>query len=232
MRETYPLISCICVTDDRVELLKRAINCFGSQNYPNKELVISYPKKDHHTRSMVEYLLQHSALQILKIEREDQESVGNARNLAIVKCRGDYVCVWDDDDWYHESRLSFQYNSMRTTGLGYNASILRRVILFDHMNHRAYMSFTYPWENTLMCRKEIILQNQYAHSNKGEDTHIIKFLDGKKFLHHIDEAPFLYVYIYHGQNTWDYKHYEYLINQSQLLENEVTESIEKVITIT
>ncbi|MET1056743.1 MAG: glycosyltransferase family A protein [Pedobacter sp.] len=230
MRDKYPLISCICVTNNRTEFLKRAINCFASQNYPNKELVISYPFNDSQTKELIADLMGRSDLPITRTERSDKESVGNARNEAISKCKGDYVCVWDDDDWYHPSRLSFQFNSMNTTGIGFNASVLTRVLLFDNTTQKAYMSFSYCWENTLLCRKEIIMQNQYAHQNRGEDTHIIKFLDGKKFLHHIQESPFLYVYIYHGQNTWNYQHYEYLMKKSELLSDEVTASIRELIS--
>jgi glycosyltransferase involved in cell wall biosynthesis len=229
MRNNYPLISCICVTNNRTKLLERAINCFVSQNYPNKELVISYPSNDCCTRKLLNILMRGSDIAILRIERPDEDSVGNARNNAISKCNGDYICVWDDDDWYHPSRLSFQFNSMATTGIGFNASVLTRVLLFDYTTQKAYLSFSYSWENTLLCRKEIILQNQYAHQNRGEDTHIIKFLDGKRFLHHIPEAPFLYVYIYHGQNTWDYTHYQYLINKSEILSDELTVNISELL---
>lgn len=229
MRENYPLISCICVTYDRPDLLYRAIVCFESQNYPNKELVISYPEKDEQTRTLLDNFMEHSQMNIMRIIRSDGESVGNARNSAIAKCHGDYMCVWDDDDWYHSSRLSYQYNSMKTTASGYNASVLRSLIFFDETTKNAYQSFRYPWENTLLCRKEIILQNPYAHTNKGEDTHIIKFLDGKKFLHYIDDAPYLYVYIYHGRNTWDHDHYSHLIQKSKLLEDDIAEAIAKTI---
>lgn len=225
MRPTYPLISCICVTYNRPEMLKKAILCFEGQNYPNKELVVSYPKSDEESRSIVDNFSQHPDIQILRMERDDKESVGNARNIAIAKSRGDYICVWDDDDWYHSSRLSFQFNSMQTTGKGFNASVLTRLILFDTTTQKAYLSFRYTWENTLLCRKEIILQNQYSHVNKGEDTHIVKFLESKRFLHHIEDAPFLYIYVYHGENTWDYEHYEYLINKSEPLDEDVANTI-------
>ena len=225
----YPLISCICVTYNRPEMLKRAIACFEAQNYPNKELVISYPKKDETTRKLLNEIQHNPELNIIKLERDNDESVGNARNIAIAKCKGDYICVWDDDDWYHPSRLSYQFNSMKTNGVGYNASVLTRVLLFDNTAQKAYLSFPYHWENSLLCRKEIILQNQYSHANRGEDTHIIKFLDSKRFLYHIDNAPFLYVYIYHGENTWDYAHYEHLINKSELLPEKVKEGIISVI---
>lgn len=229
MRSKYPLISCICVTNNRLELLDRAIRCYVNQNYPNKELIISYPKKDQKTKSALEVLPMSAELNIIKMERDDDESVGNARNLAISKCKGDYICVWDDDDWYHPSRLTFQYNSMQTIGKGYNASILMHLLLYNSVTQKAYLSFQYTWENSILCRKEIILQNQYAHRNKGEDTHIIAFLEGKKLLHHIDDAPFLYVYIYHGENTWNYEHFENFIKKSQLLPKETTETIRKAI---
>ena len=229
MRQNYPLISCICVTSNRPVMLQRAIDCFEAQNYPNKELVISYPKNDQNSKSLIDHVMERSEIQIMRLEREEGESVGNARNIAISKCKGDYICVWDDDDWYHQSRLSYQFNSMQTSGVGYNASVLTRLLLYDNTTKKAYISFYYCWENTLLCRKEMILQNQYAHANKGEDTHIIKFLDGKRFLYHINDAPFLYVYIYHGENTWDYQHYEYLLSKSTLLKEDDTAAVQSVL---
>ena len=119
---------------------------------------------------------------------------------------------------------------MQIIGQRYQASILSQILLFDATTNKAYGSFTYTWDGTILCRKEILLQNQYANTNKGEDTHVIKFLSNRKLLYQIDDAPFLYVYIYHGTNTWDYKHFEYFINKSLLLSEEVTENIRKMIS--
>ena len=229
MQQKYPLISCICVTNNRVELLKKAVNCFAVQNYPNKELVISYPENDLKTKAFIDALISSAIIKTIRIERTDGESVGNARNFAVARCEGDYICVWDDDDWYHSSRLSYQFNSMALKGFGYSASVLTRLILFDATFGKAYLSFPHCWENTLLCRKEVLFQNQYSDANQGEDSHIIKFLDGKKFLYHIEEAPFLYVYIYHGKNTWNYEHYLYLINKSELLDEQLSKEIQKII---
>jgi glycosyltransferase involved in cell wall biosynthesis len=227
----YPSISCICITNNRPLLLQRAISCFAAQNYINKELVISYPKNDDQTPMVINHVLQQIKLNILRVERNDDETVGNARNKAIAECSGDYICIWDDDDWYHGSRLSYQYNSMQTTGQAYQASILTKLLLYDSISGKAYLSFPYTWDGSLMCRKEIIFQNQYAHRDKGEDTHIIKFLDARKILHHIDTVPFLYVYIYHGGNTWNYAHFEYFINKSEVLDEETTNTIKGLINL-
>lgn len=222
MTTNYPLISCICITNNRSELLQKAIDCFKSQNYPNKELVISYPKKDISTKNMIQ---NYRDLSILSIEREDTESLGNARNHAIVKCKGEYVCIWDDDDWYHSSRLSFQFNSMQEKGQGYQASILTRILLYDTTSKQVYLSFPYPWEGTILCRKVILLQNQYKNTNIAEDSHVVRFLSSRNLLFQIDHVPFLYVYIYHGNNTWNYKHFESFLTKSELITGEDSEHI-------
>lgn len=224
MTLNYPLISCICVTNNRPELLQQAIYCFESQNYQNKELVISYPKEDVSTKHVIENH-KNSNLRILSIEREDEESLGNARNQAIIKCRGEYVCIWDDDDWYHSSRLSFQFNSMQERGQGYQASILTRILLYDTTSKQVYLSFPYSWEGTILCRKVILLQNQYKNSNIAEDSHVVHFLSSRNLLFKIDHVPFLYIYVYHGNNTWNYKHFETFLSKSQLITGADSEHI-------
>lgn len=230
MAQTHPLISCICITNRRPVLLEKAISCFISQNYPHKELVISYPKGDLLTRQVID---NHRSddIQLIAMEREADESLGYARNQAIAKSKGDYVCTWDDDDWYHSSRLSFQFNSMQTKGSGYQASVLTRIILFDLVSQQAYLSFPYTWDGTILCKKEVLMQNQYGYTNKAEDTHVIKFLSSKKLLFQIEDAPFLYVYIYHGENTWDYKHFEYFTSKSELLNEEIKEKLIELLEI-
>ena len=225
--KTNPVtISCICVTDSRPDLLIRAIYCFAQQDFQNKELVISYPRKDRETKQLINRILELNQIQILQIERENKESIGNARNIAISQCNGSYICIWDDDDWYHPNRLTFQYESLFKKPTVFNATILIRLLLYDSTTDKSYLSFPYTWENSLMCRKEIIMQNQYKYANRGEDTHIIKFLDNRKILDHID-APYLYVYIYHGGNVWNYEHYKVLIDKSEELPIEFTSKIKE-----
>jgi glycosyltransferase involved in cell wall biosynthesis len=224
----YPLISCICVTHSRISFLATAINCFQAQDYPYKEMIISYPVNDTATKNFLNNQTNLQLTNIVIILRADNESVGNARNIAINNCHGDYICVWDDDDWYHPSRLSSQYDAMINIGKCH-ACVLTSLILFDKLTRKAYISSQYTWENTLLCRKEVIMQNQYAHRNKGEDTHIIQFLEKKKYLHHVEDAPFLYIYIYHGTNTWERAHYEHLISKGAALSKELNNQIIKLL---
>ncbi|QNK63801.1 glycosyltransferase [Pedobacter sp. PAMC26386] len=229
MSQPYPLISCICITSNKAKQLEKAMDCFTTQNYPNKELVISYPNNDLLSKEVVKHRQQDETLKIMQIERAEKESLGNARNHAIAKCSGDYVCLWDDENWYHPSRLTYQFNSMQIVGQRYQASVLSRIFLFDARLKKAYVSFPYNWYRTMLCRKEILLQNQNTNAYRTEDTHLITFLSGRKLLYQIDDTPFLYVYIYHGTNTWDHKYFEYFVNKSELLDEELTERILKMI---
>jgi glycosyltransferase involved in cell wall biosynthesis len=225
MRPSNPLISCICITSNRPVLLQKAIACFESQNYINKELVISYPKDDLATKELLQQYGANEAINILAIERDPKDTLGAARNHALYKCHGDYICTWDDDDWHHSSRLSFQFNSLHTVGPGFQASVLRRVFLYDYTTKLAYLSSRYHWDGTLFCRKEVLLQNQYGEHHKSEDTHVLTFLDNRKMLAHIDESPFLYIYTYHGSNTWPYDHFEIFMQKGHLLNEEFTNKV-------
>jgi len=224
-----PKISCICITNNRSSLLQKAIKCFDEQDYANKELVISYPKDDKNTKAIIQQLLSEGRFDILAIERPETELLGNARNDAIHKCRGTYVCIWDDDDWHHPTRLSYQINSLQTTGKKYEASILYRIFLYDYTTKLAYLSFPYHWDGTLLCRKEMLMHNQYADKNKGEDSQIVPFMEKKGMLAHIDESPYLYIYTYHGNNTWPYDHFMYFIGKSILLNDEYNSHVNNLI---
>lgn len=229
MKSSYPLISCICITNNRPELLKKAIACFESQNYPNKELVISFPKNDRFTKGVIEQALTGNSIRIYQIVRQVTNSLGEARNEAIAKCTGDFVCIWDDNDWYHGSRLTYQFNSMQSLGHGYKASILTRILLYDFTTKQAYLSSPYPWDGSILCRREILIQNQYSNNEKGEDEQVMQFLSARKLLCQIEEVPFLYIYVYHGDNTWNYDHFEYFLKKSELLDENVTQNIRNLL---
>jgi len=225
-----PLISCICVTKDRSDYLRRAVLCFISQDYQNKELVISIPEDDDLSKIVVDDIQENNLIKIKVIKRSKEMSLGNARNQAISRCSGEYICIWDDDDWYHTSRLNYQFNCLKTVNFRFQACVLSRIILYDLISKTAYYSFSYTWDGTLFCKKEILLQNQYANSNFGEDTHVISFLSGKNQLLLTEKAPYLYIYVYHGENTWDYNHFKYFLQKSEKFDETTNNSVRMLVS--
>lgn len=228
---THPLISCICVTQNRSALLLKAIVSFDTQNYPNREMVISYPKHDLGTKQLIDEILQVSDLRIVRVEREGNESLGTARNNAIAECNGDYICLWDDDDWYHARRLAHQYNTMLTNRKFREASILTRVMLFDTNTQQGYLSFPYLWCGSLLCRKDHILKHPFANSDVAEDIPVIKYLESRKLLHYIADSAFLYLYVYHGENALSYFHFSYYLKKSEQLDQESTNWIHSLLNV-
>ncbi|MBB5620657.1 glycosyltransferase involved in cell wall biosynthesis [Pedobacter cryoconitis] len=226
---SHPLISCICITQNRPALLLKAIVSFDTQNYPNRELVISYPREDLATKQLINDILEVADLRIVRIEREGNESLGTARNDAIANCNGDYICLWDDDDWYHTKRLAHQYNTMRVNGQFRDASIMTRVMLFDAKTQKGYLSFPYLWCGSLLCKKYHLLQHPFTDSSVAEDTLIVKYLESKKLLHYISDSAFLYLYVYHGSNALSYFHFSYYLKKSETLDQESTDWIRSLL---
>lgn len=199
MNQHTPLISCICITDNRPLLLQRAIACFDSQDYPKKELVISYPENDTATKNILSKLEEISNLKIVKIERPEQEKLGTARNHAIALANGEYICIWDDDDWYDSTRISYQYQVLENGP--FKASILLNVFLYNAASNTTYHSNYQELAGTLLCEKQIILQTSYLDLKKREDVSIIQYLTSKNVLFRIVKMPHLYIYICHGKNA-------------------------------
>lgn len=224
MSNVTPLISSICVTSNRPLLLQRALACFERQGYPNKEIVISYPVSDLLTRDIVNQIESISDIRIVKIERPGEENLGTARNHAVEAANGEYVCIWDDDDWYNHDRLERQYNAIKNTV--FKACVLMNVLLYDYESKEGFHSSYRHWEGTLLCERETLLKGLYLDKEKGEDTALIYFLSSNNVLFHIMDAAHLYIYIYHGNNTWGESHFNSYFLQGQLLDKKVSEKIE------
>ena len=222
-----PLISCLCVTRNRVRLLKRAVSLFQAQTYPNRELLIVYESDDGRTRAHVEKM-DTPGIFFLEVPAVPKLTLGELRNLAIEKCGGDYFCQWDDDDWHHPRRLEQQMRVIETSRMP--ASILLQWLVFDTASDRAYLSNRRPWEGSLLCRKSILAIHdiRYKDTAIAEDTQVIKLL----FKNHLVFPmifPTLYIYIYHGENVWDAEHWENIYSAGRQLSIQSSRLIKNIL---
>lgn len=206
------MISCICVTRNRPLQLERVINCFRSQTYIKKELVIVCENDDKGT---IDYLNNVNDKNILKIviNIEPKKTLGELRNIGIKKCNGTFFCQWDDDDWYHYQRLEKQMKILEKNNK--KACVLSQWIIYDIQEQNCYISSRRAWEGSLLCNKKYFIEKiKYDNLEKGEDTPAINKLLKHNELTIIDNVPYLYIYQYHGNNTWNRKHFESLIKHS------------------
>lgn len=216
------LVSCVCVTRNRVPQLRRAVACFLAQTYRPRELVIVYESDDSATRDYF-LSLKHPAIRAIEVPVEPKQPLGRLRNISIEASRGQYIAQWDDDDWYAPARLAEQLAAIRNSGKP--ACVLVRWIMYDEMTGKAFLSQRRTWEGSLVALRSAA--PSYPDLAKGEDTLAIGEMLKQDLLVGLDR-PELYVYVYHGQNTWERDHWDTcLAKLSQPLAAEATEQVKR-----
>lgn len=195
------LVSCVCVTKNVKDLVHRSIDCFLKQTYKNKELILLYETDNPDTDFFTKFANEHTNIKLIAVPVEPKKTLGELRNIAIEASSGEYFMQWDDDDWYNPDRINYQMSQLD----GSKANILSRWIFFDMVTKKAYLSHVRKWEGSILCAKEIFMNSEkYPHWSKSEDNCFINSID--KHIRVINQ-PYIYVYVYHTNNTWHYYHF-------------------------
>lgn len=217
-----PRITCVCVSKNRPAFLKRAIQLFETQTYPNKDLVVVCEDAN----GSWAHVVSDGKIKVVRLQKGSELTLGERRNMSVQHCSGEYFCQWDDDDWYHNRRLEFQMNELIESGMP--ACVLNRVMLFDGERHAAYLSSERYWEGTLLCRTDLITETvRYPPINKSEDNSLVVSLVRRDKVKAIS-APYLYAYYYHGKNTWDHSHFEQLFQAGYPLDQDANKILEDI----
>lgn len=195
MKHQHPRISCICITGNRPLILQRAIACFEKQDYPDTELVLSYPEDDLLTKAVIDQIEVSSNIKMIRLERIGEEDPLLSRNMAINAATGKYICIWHHEHWHHVNRISDQYRVLKRSP--FKASILMHVLLFDFNSQQTYHSSYQNWQETLLCEKQILLRASYMDIERIDDKPVLHFLSSENVLYHISQTPHLYIYIYY-----------------------------------
>lgn len=227
MDSDQPLISCICITRGKPRLLQRAIGCFEAQTYLHKELVVLYEEDDEPTRRFVAENSFAHHIRFIKAKALPRQPLGQLRNMAIEQSHGAFICQWDDDDWYHINRLQFQYNALHKACS--KASVMTQWLVFDHTRGSAYISNRRLWEGSVLCEKKVLQQKQYAPVSIGEDTVVIDYLKDNDHICEMNDHAGLYIYVYHGANTWNAAHWDLIFKWSHPLQPEKSDSISRIL---
>ena len=108
------MVTCMCVTHNRVALLRRSINAFSTKLIP----IGSWWLSTSRTTKQRDSFLPNSEKSIhpLEVPAVPRLTLGSLRNIALQAGTGKYVAQWDDDDWYSPERLAEQMRAIRETG--------------------------------------------------------------------------------------------------------------------
>jgi len=166
------LVSCVMPTKNRRMFISQSIKYFQNQDYPNKELIIYDTGTDK-----VKDLIPNST-EIHYFSDDPGLKLGEARNAAINKSKGDIVVTWDDDDWSADNRISKQIKPI----IKYEADLTSYTPSFryDMNSDQCWLRYrtTGPERsanNTLSFRKQIWEKLvKYSPLSIGEDTIFIQ----------------------------------------------------------
>jgi glycosyltransferase involved in cell wall biosynthesis len=216
------MVSCLLVTlpvPERLPHLQRSIDCFARQTHGNKELIIVSDAGDASTKAATAaYVASLGRDDIRIIDVPGKLSLGALRNISVASARGEMLCHWDDDDLHHPRRLELQLAALLASG-SVGVCIQEIMLLFTQTralyctNWRATPVGGLP--PTLMCKKSApIRYRETGHDSQfGEDTAVALQLRQAGGLHLMPSPSYLYVYIYHGGNTWAAEHHRMLADR-------------------
>jgi glycosyltransferase involved in cell wall biosynthesis len=215
--DSRPLISCLMVTRQRPAMAKRAIDCFGAQDYSPRELVIvsdGYEEyedlREYGTRVCGPGLVMSWA-------DRGARPLGELRNQAVELARGDVICQWDDDDLSHPRRLSAQFEQMCRDGAGacfmteYLQLFMRTRSLYwcDWTRSRGLPLPSPTLPGTLMCYKRVApaYPETGPLSRRSGDAYVMRSLLKSERVARLSGLGWLYVYVSHSSNIWDESHH-------------------------
>lgn len=206
--ENCPLVSCLMISRGHLFPARFAIECFQNQSYENCELIIVI---DNPACELIPYVANLKDVRIRLVEvTAGKTTLGELRNISVASARGDYVCQWDDDDLYAPERIQIQLAAMLTTQV--SACVLRRWTLWWPEAKRVAISGARLWEGSILALRRVMAP--YPAARRGEDTEMMESLIQSERVLSL-EAPDLYVYIYHGSNTFSQQHYFNIYNFSR-----------------
>ena len=201
---SQPRVSCLMVTANRKQIARRAILCFKRQTYPNKELVIIDDGDVDYTDILRD--IPESDLNYIRIPKDDTVRLGGLRNLSLDAAEGDYLVQWDDDDWYHDDRITLQAKVLQN---GSDACCLSYSLI--HIEDGEFKDFPFIGSLTHGIPGSIMHVNsdniRYPNYIKAEDTVYLDHWKKKKYTIMPKDMAYLFIRCYHGSNTWNAEHF-------------------------
>lgn len=209
----FPLVSCLCITRGRPDFLRRAVETYLRQTWPRKELVVVVDARGE-TDWVDSFFHEFPQPEIRRDLPPPVAHLGALRNRSVDLALGDYVAVWDDDDWYHPRRLEIQMRGLLAAGA-------EACFLADGMHYfedSGELFLTRWWElglpPSMICRRSAMPRyTEQLHPERGQrgsDTLLQNELLARAKVLLLTERPYLYSYVFHGNNVWNRNHHIHL----------------------
>ena len=221
------MVSCLCVTQNKFELLQQSIESFLYQSHPNKELILLFETNNAVVIDEIKSMYKDPSICYVEVPIRPKLSLGELRNISIEAATGEFFMQWDDDDMYHPDRIRLQLGlvqkAMRDSSGAVIGNVVNCVVIYDQTLKKSFLFNNYKFDGSMIVHRESFLAKKLAYPAlvKGEDSVVRNALLTDGSLVPIS-IPFMYLYRFHGKNTWDMNHFHGLYQRSQELDQGLT----------
>ena len=206
------MISCFTLTQEgRLPLLARAVADFSRQTVLERELVVLHDGGTPFHEGVLRLAQERDGARISVVRAPAGQKVGTLRNAVIDATCGEYVCQWDDDDRYHPRRLEVQLDALRSakSDASFLCDQLHLFAATREMYWDDWYDMPYPLNvvpGTLFARRDAL--PRYPDRQRGEDLRLaMAMLRQGSIFARVREQGYLYVYLFHGSNSFDHGHH-------------------------
>jgi len=201
-----PLVSCIMPTYNRGKFAAQAVKYFFRQRYPLRELIVI----DDGSEPAAAFLPHDERIVYIRLDK--RTSTGQKRNIAIQQSRGDYIVLWDDDDWYGETRVERQVAPLierkaDVTGLdmGYIFEMAGAQFWSCCPDLCSRMFYADVPGGTIAFHRDVWKNlNGFPDMSVAEDAAFLKKARGRYKIAKLPNSD-VFVYIRHHANTWKFQ---------------------------
>jgi glycosyltransferase involved in cell wall biosynthesis len=209
------------VTLDRLSLAKRAIRSFADQSWSNRELVIVTDGTPRFREALERHVAACGIEDVRFVYPAPGLTLGALRNISLAEARGEIVCQWDDDDCSHPDRLRVQCEHMLV-------QTARASFMTDHLQLIAeqhvlcWIDWTlggvqgtarfFPGSLMMFNDARFRYPEDGPYARQGEDSVLLEQIHAAVPVAALSGAGYLYLYQYHGRNTFSRQHHLHLTN--------------------
>lgn len=192
------------LTYNRLEYAKASIDCFLSQTYENKELIVYNSGSQLYKTQLNDYIASQESDKIKHIyaHKKQSDTIGDIRNGSIKNASGFYLCTWDDDDLFSRQRIESQVYFLEK----FNADfcMFTNFVIRLPNKDRYNVSYERGFEPSLIFKANDL---SYPSLNKGEDCFFIKELEKKYKKVLVDNDFNDYIYTSNKNNVSGEQHF-------------------------
>ena len=207
----YPLITVIINCYNGEKFLNKCFDSILNQSYKNFEIIFWNNKSEDNSFRIAK---QYKDKRIKIFNSRTHTNLSTARNRAIKKATGEYICFLDVDDYWDKKKLEKQIQSFKNKDIGVSFTNFWYVKKFKTTNEKKKVNLQFKsgltskmiknYEivlSSIMFKKDILITSKCLFNDKyhviGDFDLLLKLSLITKFIH---QKEYLTFRLWHGKN--------------------------------